>query len=164
MARQPTEKSIAKKKLDGKKEIIRRMLENASAYEIEVVWIPRIMENQTADEVESENTHHHNGMGLSAFDAEIITSMYHQSKGGKGGVEEAIARMSNKPYEKRPSAGKRLTEKQIATARKILMKYAGQFADRMLSDFFMKHQQAPSIENIAARSVAAMSSSKKRRV
>ena len=35
------------------------------------------------------------------------------------------------------------------------MKYAGQFADKMHSDFFMKQHQPPSIEKIAAKSVSA---------
>jgi hypothetical protein len=165
MPRAPTEASIAKKKLDGKKEVIRKMIDDATPYELEVVWLPRIIENQTADEVVDKTTNHHNGMGLSAFDAEFVTSIYEQTKGGKGGVEAAIAKLNGKSYEKRPSAGKRLTPKQAATIRKILKKYAGQFAVKMHSDFFLNKmpiQSTPLMEKAVSKSVAAMSKSRRK--
>jgi hypothetical protein len=165
MPRAPTEASIAKKKLEGKKEFIRKMIDEATPYELEVVWIPRIIENQEADEITEKSTHHHNGMGLSAFDAEIVTSIYEQTKGGKGGVEEAVAKLGGRSYERRPSAGKRLTPKQTATIRKILKKYAGQFAIKMHSDFFLEKlpvQSIPTLESVAKKSVAAMSKSKRK--
>lgn len=165
MVRAPTEASIAKKKLETKKEIIRKMIDEATNYELEVVWIPRIIENQTMDEVASKTTNQHNGMGLSAFDAEIITSIYEQTRGGKGGVEAAISRLTGVSTIKRPSAGRRLTPKQAATARKILKKYAGQFAAKMHSSFFRSRiaiQSVPLMESAVTKSIAAMSKSKRR--
>lgn len=165
MSRAPTEASIAKKKLDGKKEIIRKMIDEATPYELEVVWLPRIIENQTADEVVDKTTNHHNGMGLSAFDAEFVTSIYEQTKGGKGGVDEAISKLTGVSYTRRPSAGKRLTNGQTAALRKVLKKYAGQFAVKMHSDFFLNKmpvQSVPLMEKAVSKSVAAMSKSKRK--
>ncbi len=65
------------------KQKIAGMIEKASSLEIELVWIPKIVARQTRDEIDHLNTEEKNNVGLSAFDAEIITSFYNQIQHGK---------------------------------------------------------------------------------
>ncbi|MBC2746239.1 MAG: hypothetical protein HF975_04385 [ANME-2 cluster archaeon] len=87
---------------------IKTQVSQASGHELELVWIPKIMEHQTQDEEISESTIELNGKGLNAFDAGLITSLYHQVQ-----------------------AGNHLTPKQVSAARKVLPKYAGQYRQMM---------------------------------
>lgn len=68
-----------------------------------------IRNKQTADEQASEATKHHNGVGYNGLDAKIMTSF-----GNQLAKQQAIGR----PLW--------LSEKQLAIARKKIMKYAGQ--------------------------------------
>jgi hypothetical protein len=88
------------------KEEIKGHIKKAKPEEIEIVYIPLIMRNQTPEEVQDEATKEQNGKGLNAFDATSI-SKYHRilQKGGH------------------------LTPAQIEKARNTLIKYAGQFAE-----------------------------------
>lgn len=58
-------------------------ISNASNIELELVWLPRIMDNQTDDEKSSKNTIERNRIGLTCFDAPFVTSMYSKVKAGK---------------------------------------------------------------------------------
>ena len=62
-----------------------------------------IYDRQTADEKETESTNHHNGIGFNGCDAEFGSSLATQYR-EKG----------------------RLSQKQIASGRKIIYKYCGQ--------------------------------------
>lgn len=108
MPRKPTSASLAKKALDAKKAKVKEMIGKASALELELVWIPKIMERQTWAEVAANQTNENNGAGLNGHDAEYITNLFKQIR-----------------------AGKHLTEKQAAAASKALGKYAGQYASMM---------------------------------
>ena len=87
---------------------IREMIEKAVPLEIELMWIPRIMERQTASEIAIEATREKNMVGLNGRDAPFVTSIFHQIQDGK-----------------------HLTIKQIASIKKILPKYAGQYLQMM---------------------------------
>jgi hypothetical protein len=84
---------------------IRVMIKMASRNDIELVWIPRIMECQTDEEYTSGVTSEDNNVGLNAFDSKPITNYY-----------------------KRILAGKHLNQEQISDARNRLEKYAKQYA------------------------------------
>ena len=64
-----------------------------------------LYDRQTADEKASDATRHHNGIGFNALDAGILSSFARQIR-----------------------SGKTLSEKQMAVAKKCMMKYAGQLA------------------------------------
>jgi hypothetical protein len=87
---------------------IKARVSQAPGYELELVWIPKIMEQQTEGEQMSERTIEWNQKGLNAFDAGFITSLYHQIR-----------------------AGSHLTPKQVTAARKVLPKYARQYRQMM---------------------------------
>lgn len=86
-------------------EKVKEMIKVASPIEFEIVWIPRIMENQTEDERASMTTTESNGKGLNAFDAKTITA-----------------------YFKKIKSGRHLTPKQVEITRKKLMKYSSQYS------------------------------------
>lgn len=65
--------------------------------------IVAIFNNQTTAEQDSETTHVLNGIGFSAFDAEILSS-----------------------FAKQVNAGRTLSAKQITLGRKKILKYSGQ--------------------------------------
>lgn len=87
---------------------VQEMISKASSLELELVWIPRIMERQTHDEVMSESTREKNNVGLNGRDAPYITSLMNQI-----------------------NAGKHLSPKQVIAVKKILPKYAGQYLSIM---------------------------------
>ena len=83
-------------------------------------WLVRgilaIYARQTADEKQSEQTSHHNGVGFNGTDANILSSF----------AKQILA------WEATPEAERRyptpLSPKQIALARRKMLKYAGQLA------------------------------------
>lgn len=76
-----------------------------------------LYERQTADEQASGDTSHKNGKGFNCFDAELGSSFAKQIV-----EQKELVRAYNNPE------GKRLSPKQRAVARKMLIKYAGQLA------------------------------------
>ena len=86
-------------------EQVRDMISKAGWFEFQVLWIPKIMEWQTEDEVSAKTTKHKNGKGLSACDARRITK-----------------------YHRIIAMGGRLTEEQVEDTRNCLVKYSGQYA------------------------------------
>lgn len=99
--------SAKEKKLSAKAKI-HQMLDNASALELSLVWIPKILENQVEEEIEYKATTKRNGTGLSKADAYPITR-HHNS------------------YTR---YGRTLTEEEAADTRKRLKKYWKQFASK----------------------------------
>jgi hypothetical protein len=93
---------------DYKKNLIKSMITKASSLELELVWIPKIINLQTYSEVHREDTEEKNGVGLSAYDAPFITSIYHR-------IEE----------------GQHLTYRMEAAVKKALPKYWKQYANMM---------------------------------
>lgn len=93
------DKNFHCKELDLKDKIA-----NATTLEVELVWLPKIMQNQTDEELEEEHTKFDNKLGLNGRDAPIVTSMY-----------------------KRMKSGKHLTDNQASCLRKILPKYWRQY-------------------------------------
>lgn len=87
---------------------IKEMISNASSLELELIWIPRIMKNQTCGEIESNRTLEYNGTGLNGCDAHSI-SFYYQ--------------MIQKGYH--------LREDQAEDARKKLAKYSRQYVEQI---------------------------------
>lgn len=77
---------------------------NATTLEVELVWLPKIIQNQTEEELEEEHTKFDNKLGLNGIDAPIVTSMY-----------------------KRVMSGKHLTDNQATCLKKILPKYWRQY-------------------------------------
>lgn len=73
----------------------------------------RLLDRQTADEQTGRFTKHANGQGFTAFDAEFLTSLAEQVR------ENRWAR----------AKGSRLSPKQLACARKKVMKYTGQLLE-----------------------------------
>lgn len=70
-------------KSKGNKIEIQEMIKSASDIELELVWIPRMMERQVEDEVQHMETHDKNGVGLNRADAWPITRAYKRiQKGG----------------------------------------------------------------------------------
>jgi len=68
--------------------------------------VVKMLERQTADEAQGGYTHEANSVGFSAFDAEFLTSIANQIIDGRN-----------------------LSPKQIASARKSMLRYAGQITD-----------------------------------
>jgi len=99
---------------------LQSLIDRATCLELELVWIPRIMLNQTYDELRAGETIRNNGIGLSGVDGAFVSDIYNQV-----------------------IAGKHLSEKQASATRKILRKYWRQYAAMMparlantqLSDF-----------------------------
>jgi hypothetical protein len=85
---------------------VKSMIENASVLELELIWIPKIMERQTSEEQEDEYTKEHNGVGLNAFDATFITRLH-----------------------KKIQEGERLNVWEAKKAREKLMKYSKQYVE-----------------------------------
>ncbi len=49
--------------MESKKFLIQTSIMSATTMELELVWLPRIMENQTKDEIDERRTHHENNIG-----------------------------------------------------------------------------------------------------
>lgn len=58
------------------KERIQGMIDKTSALELELVWIPRIMERQTDQEIDANKTIEHNDVGLNGVDAVFISDIF----------------------------------------------------------------------------------------
>lgn len=98
-------KKISKTKmLKAQKIYVKEIIAKASSLELELIWIPKIMKNQTVEEVYTGQTTEVNEMGLSGYDAPFITSVYDQ-------IQE----------------GNHLTNKQKEAVSKILQKYWKQY-------------------------------------
>ena len=91
-----------------KKKSVQAMIKAASAYELELVWIPKIIHEQTAAELSHDRTEEDNGVGLTGVDAPFMSHIYKQIQGGA-----------------------HLTEKQAVAVQRILQKYWSQFANVM---------------------------------
>lgn len=65
------------------KQKIQGMVEKASSLELELVWIPRIMEKQTEVEVRQGETIEHNLVGLSGVYGRFISDIHSQVLRGK---------------------------------------------------------------------------------
>lgn len=89
-------------------EEIAKKISNASALEFELVWLPKIIENQTDDEKQKLCTTAKNGSGLNMTDAPYVTHIYNKVK-----------------------SGVHLSERQADVLRKILPKYKRQYARMM---------------------------------
>ena len=85
---------------------VKVMIKKASVLELEIVYLPLIMERQTWEEKAQEATKENNGVGLNGVDAKFVTSVFKQVR-----------------------AEKHLSFKQAASLRKVLVKYAGQYVD-----------------------------------
>lgn len=83
---------------------IKFLIEKASDLEIELVWLPKIVGNQTDDEIEKLNSVLDNKIGLNARDAPFVTSVY-----------------------LRILSGEHLSSGQASILREILPKYWRQF-------------------------------------
>jgi hypothetical protein len=91
-------------------EIVKKISE-ASALELELVWLPKIIDNQTDDEKSKLCTTAKNGTGLNMTDAPYVTSVYNKVK-----------------------SGGHLSDKQVDVLRKILPKYKRQYARMVNKD------------------------------
>jgi len=89
---------------------LQSLIDRATSLELEMVWIPRIMSNQTYDELAAGETIRNNGIGLSGVDGAFISDLY-----------------------KHVLAGKHMSEKQASATRMILRKYWKQYSDMMLA-------------------------------
>lgn len=99
------DKKISKTKmLKAQKIYVKEIIAKASSLELELIWIPKIMKNQTVEEVYTGQTTEVNEMGLSGYDAPFITSVYDQ-------IQE----------------GNHLTNRQKEAVSKILQKYWKQY-------------------------------------
>jgi hypothetical protein len=83
---------------------VREMIENASKAELEIIWIPQIMRNQTTYEIQVNGTTEFNCIGLNAFDGKVITKYYKIVK-----------------------SGRHLTDEQVEITKRKLVKYARQY-------------------------------------
>ena len=77
-----TRKISKTKMLKVQKIYIKEIIKNASALELELIWIPKIMKNQTVDEIYTGQTTEINEVGLSGYDAPFITDIYDQIQEG----------------------------------------------------------------------------------
>lgn len=80
-----------------------------------------LYERQTADEQASHSTNHENGMGFSAFDAEILSSFACQINSKVGKHNDYLGRVAK--------LGECLSKKQMELARKRVVRYARQLAE-----------------------------------
>ena len=62
---------------------IEKKISSASIPELELVWLPKIIENQTEGEMKKFATVLDNGIGLNRSDAPYATRLYYQVKSGK---------------------------------------------------------------------------------
>jgi len=92
------------------KEKLQSMVDRASALELELVWIPKIMTRQTSSEIQRGDTIEVNKIGLSGYDGRFISDIY-----------------------RRIREGDHLSEGQARAVRKILRKYWKQYLDMMFS-------------------------------
>jgi len=87
------------------------------------IWVARalvvIYEKQTADERVCQTTSHSNGVGFNGADARFLSSLAEQVKWWEG-----------TPFGKRQHATP-LSERQLAIARKKIVKYSRQLADEV---------------------------------
>lgn len=90
------------------REEIQSMIVNASDLEMELVWLPKIMGNQTDDEVDKRATLSDNKIGLTGGDAPFVTA-----------------------YWMRLQRGVHLTHSQVEVLKCVLPKYWRQFARMM---------------------------------
>lgn len=98
-------------KKSSKKDIkkhIQDMIANAPAAELQLIWIPRMMERQLEEEQDYNATVERNGYGLNKADAYPITRMYKRTQ--KGGL---------------------LTEEEVEDLHTRLLKYWKQYYDMM---------------------------------
>lgn len=65
------------------KETVQKMIEKASTLELELFWVPKIMRNQTSEELDARQTIEHNNVGLNGVDARFMSSVYEQIIKGK---------------------------------------------------------------------------------
>ena len=68
---------------NSKEKEIMDKIRRASDLEVELVWLPKIMENQTNEEKDKLATTVNNGLGLNMRDAPFVTSIYNQVVSGK---------------------------------------------------------------------------------
>jgi len=80
-------------------------IDNASSLDIELVWLPGIMKNQTRNEMGLGVAIESNGIGLSKFDVPFISDIYKQVRHGQ-----------------------HLSEGQAGACRRVLRKYWMQYA------------------------------------
>jgi hypothetical protein len=90
------------------KEKLQSMVDKASALELELVWIPKIMSKQTSSEIMRGDTIETNKVGLSGYDGRYISSIYNRIQDGQ-----------------------HLSENQASASRKILRKYWKQYHGMM---------------------------------
>jgi hypothetical protein len=90
------------------KEKVQGMIDRASALELELVWIPKIMSKQTSREIYVGSTIEYNEIGLSGFDGHFISDIYRK-------IQE----------------GGHLTEGQAKASRRVLRKYWKQYLGMM---------------------------------
>lgn len=83
---------------------VQNLIRNSKDYELEIIWIPKIMGNQTSEELESHSTLFYNKVGLNGRDAGFISSLYEQIQNGK-----------------------HLTHNQVVACHKVLPKYWKQY-------------------------------------
>jgi len=85
-------------------EEIAKKISEASVIEMELVWLSKIMGNQTDEEMQKHAAIEDNRIGLNGTDAPYVTSLYDQVR-----------------------SGKHLSEKQVTILRRILPKYKRQY-------------------------------------
>lgn len=97
--------------------------------------VVKMLERQTAAEASGGYTHDANGVGFSAFDAEFLTSIANQITDGRN-----------------------LSERQIVSARKSMLRYAGQITDianvNVTIEQMASHKVAVRIEKREAKKLA----------
>jgi len=74
-------------------------IDNASSLELELAWLPRIMKNQTRNEMGLGVAIESNGIGLSKFDVPFIADIFKQVRHGQhlsGGQAGACRRVLRK--------------------------------------------------------------------
>ena len=89
-------------------EEIAKKISEASALEFELIWLPKIIDNQTDDEKSKLCTTMKNNTGLNMMDAHYVMGVYNKVK-----------------------SGVHLSDKQVDILRKILPKYKRQYARMM---------------------------------
>ena len=90
------------------KERIQLLVDKSSAFELELVWIPKIMSKQTYEEVKFGRTIEDNKIGLTGVDGGFMSDIY-----------------------SRIQQGSHLSERQASSVRKILKKYWKQYLGMM---------------------------------
>jgi len=106
------------------KDQLKLLLRSASRESLESFLIPKIMERQTTDELETKATKDANGMGLNSHDAPIITKFHNLIM-----------------------SGNHLDSDQVNYARKLLPKYAGQYLEILSYDQIIDIVDHPKAES-----------------